>query len=303
MKDIPENPFYGGSLSMQRKKRITFYTIVTTLAAIALTLAILLVTLLVIFIGGLAEDEPEVITDIGDTETVPTSPEMLSSGILLPLDNNTSTSPLSTLVNLEKYENRAKTRAGTNAFTVGNKPAFYGARDAVEALNRMLGDFYNATGDDNIYIANAYDTENVNMQGYAYKLGTAFELKYFSAADVQDWSKKDSIYGVALYNWVYENAHRYGFLTLSEIDGNANETNVFRYVGVVHSEIMKQKHLSLSAYWTWLKTYTPEKPYFIGNDHAVYYQKNGEAITLPTAYGYSVSGNSSDGYAITVEFN
>lgn len=297
MKSLPDKPFYDGSPSMQKKKKITFLLIRITLVTIALMTVFFFVTLLVNYIVDVSTT-PEVITDVGELEKLPLDAIGTVSNDLALMNGSTAARPLSSLVNLEQYHNRAKTRAGTNAFTVGNKPAFYGSDDAVAALNQMIGEFYNATGDDNIYIANAYNSNDGAAQSDIYALGTAFELKYFSAADVQDWSKKDSIYGVELYNWIYQNAYRYGFLTISEIDGSSNASNIFRYVGVPHAQLMRERGLSLSAYFSWVKSYTGEKP-FMGEQYAVYYQK-GDVLNLPVNYPYTVSRNSNDGYVIVV---
>lgn len=307
MKNVPDKPFYSGTLSMQKKKKVTFYTICTTMAIIAAMIVFLLLTLLVLFIIDSNEDKPEIITDIGQTESVAASSDMLTTGNLIPISDSTVSTPVSLLINLEQYENRAKTNSQTNAFTVGNKPAFHGTAESVEALNKMLGDFYNATGDDNIYIANAYNADNADEQDPLYNLGTTYEFKYFSAADVLDWSKRDSIYGVELYSWIYANAYKYGFLTLNEIDGNTDQTNVFRYVGESHSQIMKEKGLSLNAYLSWAKAYSYKKPFFVdsyaGSRYAIYYHKANEKVTVPTSYAYTLSGNYVDGYLITVRVN
>ena len=307
MVDVSDKPFYSGTLSMQKKKKVTFYTICVTMATIAVMVVFLLLTLLVLFIADSSEDKPQIITDIGQTESITSSTDMLTSGNLIPISDSTATTPVSLLTNLEQYENRAKTNAQTNAFTVGNKPAFHGTAESVAALNKMLGDFYNATGDDNIYIANAYNAENSDEQDPLYNLGTTYEFKYFSAADVQNWSQRDSIYGVELYSWIYTNAYKYGFLTLSEIDGNTDQSNVFRYVGEPHSQIMKEKGLSLNKYLSWAKAYSYKKPSFVdsytGSRYAIYYHKASETINVPTSYVYTLSGNSVDGYIITVRIN
>ena len=298
MENKQENPFYCGSTSEQKKKKITFYTICATLALIAVTLVVFLVSLLVLSISG--SDE---ITDIGTTQDIAVDDSVLTSGDLVPLTDKIPSAKLSALVNLEKYENRVKIyEGGPNAFTVGNKPAFFGTPEAVAALNKMIGDFYAAKKDDNIYIANAYNSYDESEQEIPYTLGTAFELKYFSAADVSDWTKKDSIYGVELYSWIYENAHNYGFLTVSELAGLKTESNVFRYVGEIHAKLMKEKKLSLPEYLSWARAYSCDEP-FIENGYALYYEKEGAKITVPQNYAYTVSGNAANGDIVTVKLS
>ncbi len=298
MRDLPDTPFYAGSLSKQKKKRILFVAIRITLALIAMMLVFLLSTLLVMSIISTVNAPQEEITDIGDTEKLPIADIPISND-LSQINGSTMAPAVSTLVNLESYEHRAKTRAGTNAFTVGNKPAFFVTAESVAALNQMIGDFYAATGDDNIYIANAYNSNDGAAQDSPYTLGTAFELKYFSAADISDWTKKDSIYGVELYSWIYENSYRYGFLAVTDLDGASAQNNIFRYVGVPHAQLIRENRLLLSTYFSWIKSYSEKKP-LMGSEYAVYYQKPGESVAVPVNYMYTVYGNALDGYIITV---
>ena len=283
--------FSCGSVSQQIKKKRTFLAIRVTLLLIAIALLAFLISLLAVYISR---------PDIGSTNAIVIKDDIKNMGDLVSINASTPTAPLSSLVNLEDYENRAKTTMGTNAFTVGNKRSFYGTPEAVDALNKMIQAFYDATKDDNIYIAGAYNSSYASAQNAPYTLGTAFELKYFSANDVQDWSKRDSIYGVELYKWVYENAYKYGFLTTDELYGTDSSSNIFRYVGSIHAGLMKEKKLTLEEYSSWLSSYDCDSPLF-GEDYAIYYQKAEKTLSVPEEYKYSVSADySKKGYIVTV---
>jgi D-alanyl-D-alanine carboxypeptidase len=168
------------------------------------------------------------------------------------------------------------------------------------ALNKMLGAFYKAMKDDNIIIANSYDTTKAETQDAIYSSGEAFEFTYFHDYEANSEDRR-SIYGVQLYSWIYTNAYKYGFVTVGE-----GETNVFRYVGVVHSTAMKQSDLSFDEYLDVLKTKTPDDPIKVsasGSSYAIYYvAKDGEHL-VPKNYEYTVSGNNVDGYVITVNLS
>ena len=84
MKNISEL-FDGGTREMQKKKRVTFYTICVTFALLAATLIFLLVTLVAISIGNAKDrnnedDEP---VNIGPTEIITLDNTQIYSGNLL----------------------------------------------------------------------------------------------------------------------------------------------------------------------------------------------------------------------------
>lgn len=312
MKNMSEL-FDGGTKELQKKKKVTFYAICVTLALLAATLIFLLITVVAISIGNAKDkdkessDEP---VNIGPTEIITIDSAQLYSGDLLLLDNEHSFKGNANVI-LMKSKERPQTDTGTNAYTIGEMGKFSGTEEAVDALNNMIKAFYKASKDDNIYVSNAYNTEKVDTQDAIYTSGTAFELKYFSAAADKDWSKKDSIYGVSTYNWIYNNAHKYGFIVLSGINGvdeNGKEigSSVFRYIGIPNATAAKAAKQSLSVYLEALKATTPEEPLSakVGTDrYAIYYLSATAEHKVPTDYEYTVSGNNSDGYIITVDLS
>lgn len=312
MKNMSEL-FDGGTKEMQKKKKITFYTICVTLSILAATLVFLLITVVAMFIGNSKnndKNEDDEIANIGTTETITLDSAQIYSGHLLLLNNEHSFSGNAPVV-LIKSKERPQTDASSNAYTIGQMDKFSGTEEAIDALNSMIKAFYNYSKDDNLYIANAYDTEKIDIQDAVYASGTAFELKYFSAASVSDWSKKDSIYGVSTYNWIYNNAHKYGFVTVPGISGTDDEgneigSNVFRYVGIPHASAAKAKKQSFDSYLEMLNDTTPEAPLSIKANnvrYAIYYLSASSEHKVPTEYEYSVSGNNTDGYIITVNLS
>lgn len=312
MKNISEL-FDGGTKEMQKKKRVTFYAICVTFALLAATLIFLLVTVIVISVGNAKDkskedgDEP---VNIGTTEIITLDSAQIYSGDLLLLDNEHSFKGKADVI-LMKSKERPQTDTGTNAYTIGEMEKFSGTKEAIDALNNMIKAFYKSTKNDNIYIANAYNTEKVDTQDAIYASGTAFELKYFSAAADRDWTKKDSIYGASTYNWIYNNAHKYGFIVVNGMGGvneNGEEigSSVFRYIGIPNATAAKNSKQSFDAYLEALKATTPEAPVSakVGTArYAIYYLGASAEHKVPTDYEYTVSGNNTDGYIITVDLS
>ena len=318
MKNISEI-FEGGTYEKQKKKKITFYCICVTFAIIVAMLLVLVIFGIVSFVTQKADEKPnkdQTVVTVGETQAVTLSQENIYSGILLLLD---STHPFKGKVDtvvIRSHEGRPKkpsTQEGTEGGNIYSILAggttedkdFRGTADAVDALNLMLKDFYTARQDDNLCIAHAFTKANAATDDPVYASGTAFSLEYYF-----DYSanKNDirSIYGVEKYDWIYSNAHKYGFITVKsgKTDENGNEigSNVFRYVGVPHATYMVAKKLDLNAYLEQLRGATPDAPILtkVGKvTYASYYiSADGEHL-VPVNYEYSISGNNSDGYIVS----
>jgi D-alanyl-D-alanine carboxypeptidase len=116
----------------------------------------------------------------------------------------------------------------------------------------------------------------------------------------------------AVYNWLFENCHKYGFVVRYpadkvDITGVDDYTDYFRYVGVAHATYMTENNLCLEEYIPLLKEYTDNKPLKINGADGRYYEVwyvsvNGSAtVKHPTNYGYTVSGTNDGGVVITVD--
>ena len=112
--------------------------------------------------------------------------------------------------------------------------------------------------------------------------------------------------------WLADNCQKYGFVLRYE-EGKEDVTGViadlfhFRYVGIPHSTYMKANDLCLEEYVSLIKNYTYKTPLTIksgSKTYEVYYVKAAGAVTtayVPAGAVYTVSGNNSDGFIITVE--
>lgn len=297
---IKETLLEGGTKKVQKKKKITLRIIFITVIVLALALSVLMVIGLVMAISGRSSVDPEnVEANIGQTKTVTLTEAQLYEGTLLMLD---SEHPYIGTINVEliKSIDRPQTKSNTNAYHIGGTDILCGTADAIKALNSMIEGFYKAEEDDNIYIANAHNNNLGAEQDAIYVCGTAFELQYYTDPD-GNINKKSTIYGVEKYNWIYNNAHKYGFIVMS---AEGEGSNVFRYVGTVHATAMKNGKMTFDGYLETLRGTTAEAPLTVhvsGSTYGVYYVPAAGEHKVPVDFAYTVSGNNTDGYIITVK--
>ena len=114
--------------------------------------------------------------------------------------------------------------------------------------------------------------------------------------------------------WMFSNCWKYGFVvryqdTKTGITGVDFMPHHFRYVGLPHSLIMYEKDLCLEEYLTYLTSYTMESgPLTYETDskaYEIYYVPAAESgdteVVMPKNAVYTVSGNNTDGFIITIE--
>lgn len=190
-------------------------------------------------------------------------------------------------------------------------------KTALDALDRMLVDFNAATGKDDITLRYAYrsaaDQQELVDKGASVPVGHS---DHHTGLGIQlGYYRNSNTYALAtdeVYNWLFENCHKYGFVIRYPADKVA-ETGVedydeyFRYVGVAHATYMTENNLCMEEYVELLKDYTPEEPLKIkgadGRHYEVYYVAvDGSAtVKYPTNYTYTVSGTNEGGVVITVD--
>ena len=219
--------------------------------------------------------------------------------------------------------------------------------ETFHAFVNMTLAFSEATGESNLYIYNddgyrsadeqeALYAENAEYSNVLYTnvgetehhLGTAIDLYIF---DSQRFFLDDDSYKEA-YSWIYENAHKYGFInrypngnpdinTDKDLLQHKNNYNIykefyqFRYVGVAHATYMYQNNLSLEEYLDLLcdsYLYEGEHLKFKGADgksYEVYYvNASTDSVTTvnvpkaddPSVESYEISGDNKTGFIVTV---
>lgn len=153
------------------------------------------------------------------------------------------------------------------------------------------------------------DDVNIGKGFYDHALGTTFTVKQSSPSTVITESLLKSS-----YNWLYENAHKYGFIVRYPGDckdhtGEDSSKRVhFRYVGIEHATYIYENGICLDEYLELLReshgfnnplTFTAN-----GKEYSVYYVKySGNPTQIPVLKDakYSISGDNMNGFIVTVE--
>ena len=302
----------SGTTAQQNKKRFACYMI----AVVAALLVISLLTLAVIgIVNAVKKPDPK----LDGNETVDPNRGFITTTFA---ENQLHKGNLLIIDELHPYIAEANADVKTKKFSEGRTPVeneniYYASNqyfdvnaDAMDALDSMIHDFYNnAKGSD----GNLYKDSNIYIANI--EQGNTFEFEYYATikgenAEATTYAK---ISENEKYEWIFNNAYKYGFVQLysapeaSTEDGELAEdmTHIFRYVGKVHSQLMKDKKCeTLADYIELLKTTSHKKSFSVSVDkvsYKVYYIPQTETPMIPEKYKDSctVSGNNVDGYIVT----
>ena len=116
------------------------------------------------------------------------------------------------------------------------------------------------------------------------------------------------------FTWIYENAHKYGFINrypnvCEEHTGFNSEVRVhFRYVGIEHATYIYENNICLDEYLELLREahgFNNPLTFSVGDkEYQVYYVKySGNPTQIPVLKdsNYSISGDNMNGFIVTVE--
>ena len=199
------------------------------------------------------------------------------------------------------------------------------SKSIIDPLNKMMDDFHAKTGNENTAIVSAfrgYDrqqeilNEYVSLVGRAeatrwaalpghseHHTGLAVDLGVYSAGSYRTFMGKDT------YEWIYKNAHLYGFILRypqekTEITKTIYEPWHYRYVGEPHAYIIYKNDLCLEEYMELIKEHTHDDPYIaaIGDDEYEIYFTRDSKLLLPDGCEYNISGNNIDGFIVTLQY-
>ena len=199
----------------------------------------------------------------------------------------------------------------------------YMTRETGKALDDMLYDFIVATGGFSAENAvrvgkpllfKAFDESDLTSE---FALGTTVHLKVVDGSSTLTFSEADG------YTWIYENAHKYGFVLRypegkEEITGEQSNDGIFRYVGVAHATAMHELDMCYEEYLAALKTtYTVESPYQVSYENAdtgleesylIYYvaAATGDTTSIPVyaetaEEAISISGDGANGFIVIIK--
>lgn len=196
-------------------------------------------------------------------------------------------------------------------------------KETLSNIDAWMSGFYNAQKNTDIVIIGGYRTlEEQNDKynsGYSSFRGGFTDYHTARTFDIGIFPKDGSSSGYytasGIYAWLDENAADYGFVQRfpegkESITGEQARTQTYRYVGKPHASYMKQNNLCLEEYIDALKSYTNTAPLEItvGQTlYQVYYVSASEEgntdVPVPQNKPYTISGNNSDGFIVTLTLN
>jgi len=299
-----------GKTQDQRKKNLVTIIYITTAVVLLLTIAIIAT-----LIADRADKAPDDTSDNGNDPSLQAVTKSFDlsdtkKGTLLIINKNTAKYDftLNPESNLKLLSSSVPNVGGTPAYTL-RKDDLKATPDAINALNQMTKAFVQQNTDSSkkLTVWTAYRSEELqNSLGSSvagghsdFHTGMLFELT------VNDSSA--SIGSDAAFKWIYDNAHKYGFIARypeakSAITGVSNFDNAFRYVGVAHATYMKTNGLCLEEYVTLLQQSNGQT--FSAGGYVICYVRVGASgsteITLPSASA-TVSGDNMGGLIIAAK--
>ena len=292
----------GNNARERKKKQLCAIAISVT----ALALVIALIAFAICQVVGISTTDgeeketavEEETVDLGETKVIELSEKAVTTGNLLTLNDNNRYKGEPDVINFEderkKYE--AENGGGKSGFIslFDNKDIFEATPDTINAVCKMVTDCNNALSDDNLVLLNAYFVNNENNKyssGETVEIGFCFEGK----TNVEN---RISIAEDEKYDWIYDNAYKYGFIAESAKSG------VFRYVGKLHATAAKYNGLYLNNYLKALKNATVESPLKLNESGScIAYTCSINDVKVPVNYSYEISGNNVDGVIVTVNLS
>ena len=311
LKNTLKNYFNSGSPDKRTKRRIGGLVIAITAVALVAALLVLTVSSIASAIANKKANAA------GEGAPVSAAIETVSGNID---DIKANLNSLVTLVDgsgLVLTKNDVKTFAPENRTNIGDakNPAYaYGISaisykidaliiEAYIAFDKMACDFF-AANNTKIIVTEVYNTEGSQVTA---TFANALTVRLHTSDEEGTNNYPHTIYGDARYNWIYQNAANYGFVRVSNEEG---EKDVFRYVGVVHAKAMGANK-TISEYIEELKGMSAEAPKVVKSytskidgakvsEAKIYYVPYGESYALPNPDKFTfTASNVGDGYVIT----
>lgn len=242
------------------------------------------------------DTETEAPVDLGETTTIQLSEKLIYSGNLLTLSNDNHYNEKPVLIDIESARKERDPEPFISLYK--DKHKLMATPDTANNLFDMVIDSNkalkneNGEEDDNLFLSNAYHIDKIESQDGIYSSGEAVAIGYCFNSDINNIHP---INEEPKYKWIYNNAHKYGFIAVSK------SSNVFRYVGKQHAAAAKFHGLYLNNYLKKLKQATIENPLKLdAAGTAVAYYCPINDVKVPKNYSYVISGDNVNGVIITV---
>jgi len=196
-------------------------------------------------------------------------------------------------------------------YSLVSDEAIYLDSEAAEALNRMMADYNAATGLSDFVAYGTTDTYT-GEGSYCPEAFPDSRSGYTVDLALNGYDSVISYDGADTQGWIDENCWNYGFIVRYP-KGKTDKTGHdfcpwhLRYVGKVHSELMKSKNYSLEEYVASLKEFTIDSPLTFesdGNKYDIYscpVQGDSISVRVPISGNYTVSGDNSGAFIVTVK--
>ncbi len=198
--------------------------------------------------------------------------------------------------------------------------------ECIAAVGELFDGFYDATGLKDVQIISGYRTKAEQGKIYQqagganskaaeaghsdYETGYAFGVNRYTDGVTGEFD------GTGDYAWLAQHCAEYGFVLRypegkAEVTGCAYDPTHFRYVGKPHAMYMAANGMCLEEYAEFLKGYSYEGEHLVLTDaqgvkYEVFYVEadadgTGLAeVPVPVDHAYTVSGNNSNGFIVTV---
>lgn len=323
----------------RRKKAI-----LAAMIAVAVAIAVF-ITLIIVEIadcGGSKTDDPvknAAFDGVTFEDKLYSSSDVYKGDLILINNSYSYVFPTETPGFLNCYDSRevlGKSASGNNiyAYYTQNGPEKCAKFDPVmlAAFNKLAKDFYNATGNYDLFIYDedgyrTYDEQAAKNEQNSAMYAPAGKSEHHLGTSIDLYGKKlknDPVYRIdapeykSIYQWIYDNAYKYGFIlrypeSKITVTGVDYEPYHFRYVGVAHAEYMTKNNLCLEEYLDLLaENHSKKSPlYFTGEDgteYMIYYvSASSDKLTNISApkednagVSYTVSGDNKAGFIVTV---
>jgi D-alanyl-D-alanine carboxypeptidase len=184
--------------------------------------------------------------------------------------------------------------------------------EILQPISNLFDGYYNDNGYVNLQV---YSTNKIYTGSDSLYTNELSERSTGYTFDIGLITSKGNVvaYLTKRNEWMFNNCWKYGFVVRYQ-DNKTGITGVgymphhFRYVGLPHSMAMYENGMCLEEYLQFLTDFTYADPYtYVYNDsvYEIYYvpaEESGDTVLyLPKDVSYSISGNNTDGFIVTLD--
>ena len=300
-----------------RLQRMTLMVIGALMVLMVITLAVLIIGYFVSSGSGPSTDDPQGSASkdkVVWTSATVNAQDTVKGEMVLVNTSHEYVFPSTNEHMVNIYDVRATNHPNAKPYQLSSNDLLM-AKEAFTALDRLLTDFSVATGKTDVTITETYRTkEKQEATGSSIPAGFSdHHTGYGCTLVIYDGENTYPLSSNAVYNWITENAAKYGFIIRYPADKVANTgvdgyTKYFRYVGVAHATYMYQNNLCMEEYVEYLKAnVTDKKPLSVtgadGRAYDIYYYTVSGSATVkcPKNFAYTISGTNDGGVLVTVD--